>query len=554
MLHPRAWSAHVARFAVVLCLGVAPAQAATYYVSPQGQDANDGRSPEKAWKSAARVNATPFAPGDQVLFARGGEWRESLLASSSGAADRPIVYGAYGTGAKPRFWGSDVIPNAAFVPHQGNTYRWPCPKRVASVLVDHRFLLAGDLGTVLARPDTWFWDGQALFVNLGGRDPRADNKLYTACVRVDCVHSNGKNHLVFKELVGDESADPRDGYAFRVMGSDDVRLQDCEAYRAGRHHFGTINSTRFVGKNLFCAHAMPRIPGGATFYVSFSDASRKGDTHAWIDCAADHFENPGERRYGVFYDHGEGLGAVLLENLTARGAILSIDSTAERPITVRGGRLDDGVLEIFGSHARIDGLTLTGNAAVDNYGSDCVFQNMRLLNIKPVNGGFTGYGSAVVFRDGAKRNSVRFNTVVIDPAAPAAPCLTLLGKGSGTQCYGNILLGRRVLKSTAGTLDAADLALSNWNFYRPDAVFVDRGDKEIDLASWKTMKFDAHSRAGDPLFVNSAAGDVTLKATSPARGFVEAPAGQRPATDCAGVPRAGPACAAGAHESARPAP
>src|SRR5579871_3504189 len=271
--------------ALMIVAWCSSADAATYYVSPQGKDSNPGTTPDQAWKTVAKVNASRFAPGDQILFARGGEWRESLHASSSGKPGSPILYAAYGEGAKPRFWGSDLIANAEFAPFNGNTYQRPASKRIASVLVDHEFLLATDLAGVLSKPNTWHWDGKTLFVHLGGRDPRTDKRLYTACVRVDCIHSNGKNHLVFRDLIGDESADPRDGYAFRVMGSDDVRLDNCEAYRAGRHHFGTINSTRFVGKGLFCAHAMPNIPGGATFYVSFSDASRSGDTHQWLDCA-----------------------------------------------------------------------------------------------------------------------------------------------------------------------------------------------------------------------------------------------------------------------------
>jgi hypothetical protein len=62
-----------------------------YHVSPDGNDAHDGRSPAKAWRRSPRSTRRRFAPGDQILFARGGEWRESLKASSSGApgqADR----------------------------------------------------------------------------------------------------------------------------------------------------------------------------------------------------------------------------------------------------------------------------------------------------------------------------------------------------------------------------------------------------------------------------------------------------------------------------------
>jgi hypothetical protein len=393
-----------------------------YYVSPQGNDANDGRSPAKAWKTVAKVNATPFAPGDQILFARGGEWRESLKASSSGAPGKPIVYAATGAGAKPKFWGSDVVTVGA-----DGTAQVATP--VAALLSNHEFLPAG----------TWSWANGAL---------KAKPGAYTACVRVDPVHSNGKNHLIFRDLVADESADVRDGYGFRVMGSDSVRLEDCEAYRAGRHHFGTINSSNFVGLRLKCAVAMPNIPGGATFYVSFSDPSRKGDSHQWIDCSAEKLENPGQRNYQIFYDHGEGLGPILIQNMASRGGMLSIGSSSTAPITIKGGLIEDATLEIFGDHVHVDGLTLKGNGGVDNFSSDGLFENLLVL-VDPKNGGPTGHGAAILMREGAKRNRIRYSTVAIDHG----PCIKVLGPAAQTKIFGNILLSGKAVVEGDGTME-----------------------------------------------------------------------------------------------------
>jgi hypothetical protein len=393
-----------------------------YYVSPQGNDANDGRSPAKAWKTVAKVNATPFAPGDQILFARGGEWRESLKASSSGAPGKPIVYAATGTGDKPKFWGSDAVTVGP-----DGTAQVATP--VAALLSDHEFLL----------PGTWSWADGTL---------KAKPGAYTACVRVDPVHSNGKNHLVFRDLIADESADARDGYGFRVMGSDDVRLEDCEAYRAGRHHFGTINSSNFVGLRLKCAVAMPRCPGGATFYVSFSDPSRKNDSHQWIDCSAERFENPGQGGYQVFYDHGEGLGPILIQNMTSRGGKFSLGSSSTAPITVKGGLIENATLEVFGDHVRVDGLTIKGNGGVDNFSSDSLFENL-LIVVDPKNGGPTGHGAAILMREGAVRNRVRYCTVSIDNG----PCVKVLGPAAQTKIVGNILLTRKAVVEGDGTME-----------------------------------------------------------------------------------------------------
>jgi len=45
--------------------------AAAYYVSPSGNDANDGRSPQTAWRTIARANGKNWNPGDALLFEGG---------------------------------------------------------------------------------------------------------------------------------------------------------------------------------------------------------------------------------------------------------------------------------------------------------------------------------------------------------------------------------------------------------------------------------------------------------------------------------------------------
>jgi hypothetical protein len=83
-----------------LCFG------SVYYVdSSNGNDAAAGRTPSEAWRTLSRVNEAELLPGDSVLFRRGGVFRGQLIpVSGSEAGD--VVYGAYGSGAKPRLLGS----------------------------------------------------------------------------------------------------------------------------------------------------------------------------------------------------------------------------------------------------------------------------------------------------------------------------------------------------------------------------------------------------------------------------------------------------------------
>ena len=78
-----------------------PASQIYYVDATDGNDSNSGHDANQAWKSLDKVNATSFAPGSLVLFERGETWHDSLLASTSGTSDKPIIYGAYGTGANP---------------------------------------------------------------------------------------------------------------------------------------------------------------------------------------------------------------------------------------------------------------------------------------------------------------------------------------------------------------------------------------------------------------------------------------------------------------------
>jgi len=79
---------------------VVPAAAPRFYVSAAGDDAADGRSPEKAWRTPARLHREKLEAGSYVLFARGGVYRGCVQTQPG------VTYTAYGTGPKPCIYGS----------------------------------------------------------------------------------------------------------------------------------------------------------------------------------------------------------------------------------------------------------------------------------------------------------------------------------------------------------------------------------------------------------------------------------------------------------------
>lgn len=91
--------------ALLALLTAAQAPAVVYYVANTGADTNDGISPDHPWKTLRQINTQPLQPGDSVLFNRGDMWRGTLI-PHSGNESACITYGAYGSGAKPRLFGS----------------------------------------------------------------------------------------------------------------------------------------------------------------------------------------------------------------------------------------------------------------------------------------------------------------------------------------------------------------------------------------------------------------------------------------------------------------
>src|SRR6202049_4336434 len=92
---------------------------ATFYVdSISGNDRNSGTSPQKAWETLTKINATVFHPGDQILFKSASAWTGQLWPKGSGSAQQPIVIDQYGGGAKPVINGAGQSEDAVLLKNQ----------------------------------------------------------------------------------------------------------------------------------------------------------------------------------------------------------------------------------------------------------------------------------------------------------------------------------------------------------------------------------------------------------------------------------------------------
>jgi hypothetical protein len=137
--------------------------AATYYVSNTGSDSAAGTSTATAWKTVAKVNAAQLNNGDQVLFLRGGTWREMLSPTVSN-----LYFGAYGTGARPIISGSDLVTGTWT---KSGTYS--CALNVGGSDMTEVWT-KGILGTQVASaaqifaPGEWFYTNGLLYLGVTG--------------------------------------------------------------------------------------------------------------------------------------------------------------------------------------------------------------------------------------------------------------------------------------------------------------------------------------------------------------------------------------------------
>ncbi|MBA2938903.1 InlB B-repeat-containing protein [Paenibacillus sp. CGMCC 1.16610] len=91
----------------------------TFYVDySNGQDTNDGTTPETAWKTLDKVNATQFGPGNKILFKSGEIWFGQLWPKGSGAEGSPIIIDKYGEGDKPKIDAEGLIQSAVKLDNQ----------------------------------------------------------------------------------------------------------------------------------------------------------------------------------------------------------------------------------------------------------------------------------------------------------------------------------------------------------------------------------------------------------------------------------------------------
>ncbi len=436
----------------------APSTGKTYYVdATSGNDANDGASSGRPWKTVAKVHDTTFAAGDTILFKRGEVWRESLyLDKSSGSAGKPITFGAYGTGAKPLFLGSvDLSSTSSWTATGGNVWR------SASVSMPAH-CYNNDVGTLVFNNEA----------SLGSK-----KSSQGAVTTQGAFYYDPSTHYVYLYSVGN----PGTFYAHIEAGRTWIGL--CLTSEADRKYF-TVRDITFK-------------------YWAYHGADISGENIILDSCD---FELCSGGYQGGSQD-GNGIMVELARNSVIRYCHIRECWESGISIQVMGG-----------TAPQISNLDIYGNTIENSnksYFDTWANVTAGITNLRIFNNTCYGLGDGLFHaqRGGVHRgldlrqnfsysNCIFKNNIFYNPRADYNAVLWVDGHGTiedwdiDYNCYYN----------TSPKFDwqwTTDYDLAGW----------------VAKTAAEGHPQEAHSTVSDPLFNNGAGGDYTLKSGSPCRGL-----------------------------------
>lgn len=179
-----------------------------YYFANDGNDANDGHSIENRKKTIEELNSLTLSPNDTVFFKKGDTWREELIIPNSGTSGNNIVFTSYGTGDKPKIWGSAF--DSTWNNPTGNV--WRCGIYIDPFVgFDAQIWFRETDGSItwgdsvvvgmsnLVAEYDWYWNNDSIYV-YSTTDPGTAYTTVEIPQRVQCIFLNDKEYLTFYGL------------------------------------------------------------------------------------------------------------------------------------------------------------------------------------------------------------------------------------------------------------------------------------------------------------------------------------------------------------------
>jgi hypothetical protein len=384
-----------------------------YFDDVHGNDGASGASPQQAWRSVAKFNATRFQPGDRIYFRRGGSFPGQLRPQGSGSAGRPIVVDAYGSGAPPHIHAYGKAPCSVYL---HNVEYWTLrnlqvsnkgpqdqPNR-AGVYVHHE-----DFG--VAR-------GIVL------------DRLYVHDVNGSPVKKRGGGAGILVNATGKRVATRYEGLAITGCSVVDTQRNGIAFLAAGSRQGG-------LGKGVVVrGNRVQRVPGDCILVAGCDGAVVERNTVS--QCTA---LPPGEAAAGIWPFNCDNTlvqyNEVSGHQAHADGQGFDIDLACRNT-----------VLQYNYSHDNVGGLALVCNLGGKNLGAGNTGSVVR-YNVS-INDALRAAGGALLRVTGPVEGSEIYNNLVIVPRRPSGPGQVVAfraddwkGAPSGTAIHDNLILAEQ---------------------------------------------------------------------------------------------------------------
>lgn len=221
-----------------------------FYISPNGDDNNDGLSPETAWKSLSKTADPAVKRGDGVLFERGATFRGSFNAKEG------VTYSAYGTGEKPRIYGSaqNYADPSLWEPVKGVDNVWKLTKIITADVGIMVFDCTEEIGN---------------YNELCGRKIINENtKPQDLTQDLQFTYNFGRTYLYSKENPGErfDSIEIGTRTGIVIISGNDIVINNLHFRYTGAHVVGTGNRQNITSKNCIYAYSGGSVLSGTTLY------------------------------------------------------------------------------------------------------------------------------------------------------------------------------------------------------------------------------------------------------------------------------------------------
>lgn len=323
-----------------------------YYVNKEtGSDGNSGRSTSSAFETVGKVNSLSLRPGDEVLFAKGQTWKETLKPRTSGTDDDPITFGTYGSGSKDAvFDGARGLKYADWDKVGTNKWQTDVPK--AGYLDPGKLYINGEgakpesssIGRVDS-PGDWRWTGGELTIYATSNPRGRDIALQ---VRDEGIRLDNRDNLVFEDLTTKRAFN---GVAL-YEGADDNRFDDVTSHRNTLHGFWIRDSDDTV---------LDGVRSYKNGQVTTTDTSARTGEGVFLDARSSDtvIKNAAlhdNAQHGVNFSHLTGDGHKI-QNVTAHGNGEAGLAIAGGNQSVTGSRIYDN--DLGGIVATLNAETIT---------------------------------------------------------------------------------------------------------------------------------------------------------------------------------------------------